>query len=263
MPTSRRNFIKNAGLAGATSIAFPFSGLADANELSGSIEKRPKTLFFDVNETLLDLTKLEESVKEVLKGKEELVPLWFTTMLHYSLVTTVGNQYEDFGKIGAATLMMVAANNNIDLTLEKAKEVISPIRSLDPHPEVKQALSLLKKEGFQMVSFTNGSNETVADQLQNAGIDDLFDARLSIEDIGKYKPHADTYAWAARKMGRKPRECMLIAAHGWDIAGALWAGWRGAFIKRSGKQLYPPAQPPEIIAPNLAEIADRLVSLEK
>lgn len=263
MPTSRRNFIKNAGLAGATSVAFPLPGLAEMDELSHQNETRPKTLFFDVNETLLDLTKLEKSVTEALNGKEELVTLWFTTMLHYSLVSTVGNQYEDFGKIGAATLVMVAANNNIDLTMEKAKEALTPIRSLAPHPEVKKALGLLKKEGYQMVSFTNGSNDTVADQLKNAGIDEMFDARLSIEDIGKYKPHADTYAWAARKMGRKPGECMLIAAHGWDIAGALWAGWRGAFISRPGKQLYPLAPKPEVTGPDLQIISEKLTSLQK
>ncbi|UJH92313.1 hypothetical protein LZ575_07215 [Antarcticibacterium sp. 1MA-6-2] len=45
---------------------------------------------------------------------------------------------------------------------------------------------------------------------------------MSIEDIGKYKPHQDTYNWASRKLGIKPEESMLIAAHGWDIAGALW-----------------------------------------
>jgi methionine aminopeptidase len=45
---------------------------------------------------------MRESVGKALNGKSELLPLWFTTMLQYSLVSTVGNQYEDFGEIGAA-----------------------------------------------------------------------------------------------------------------------------------------------------------------
>ena len=47
---------------------------------------------------------------EALGGHPELVPLWFTTMLHYSLVTTVADRYSDFGEIATACLRMVAGN---------------------------------------------------------------------------------------------------------------------------------------------------------
>lgn len=223
--------------------------------------ERPKVLFFDVNETLLDLGPLKKSVAAALGGKEDLVSLWFTTMLQYSLVMTTGNRYEDFGDIGAATLRMVAANNSIDLDEKEAKNAISPIKSLPPHPEVKQALEDLRTENFKLVSLTNSSNEAVRTQFENAGLTDLFDEMLSIEDIGKFKPHQDTYNWASRKMGIKPEECMLIAAHGWDVAGALWANWRAAFIIRPGKQLFPLAPSPEIIETNLEKVAGKIIKL--
>ena len=63
-------------------------------------------------------------------------------------------------------------------------------------------------------------------------------------------------------MGVKPNDCIMIAAHGWDIAGAIWAGWRGAFIARPGKQLYPLAPLPEINEPNLLLIAKKLIALK-
>src|SRR5262249_38266497 len=66
--------------------------------------KRPKILFFDVNETLLDLGGMKTSVAKALNGRADLLPLWFTTMLQYSLVDTVGDNYDDFGEIGAATM---------------------------------------------------------------------------------------------------------------------------------------------------------------
>jgi 2-haloacid dehalogenase len=52
--------------------------------------KRRKLLFFDVNETLLDLSAMKTSVAQALDGRADLLPLWFTTMLQYSLVATVG-----------------------------------------------------------------------------------------------------------------------------------------------------------------------------
>lgn len=233
------------------------------NTMNDIQNKRPEILFFDVNETLLDLTILKESVGKTLNGKSELVPFWFTTMLQYSLVETVGNHYQDFGEIGAATLMMVAANNDIKLSREEAKEAISPITSLPPHPEVKEALATLKEDGYRLVSLTNSSNAAVEKQFSNTGLLNLFEERLSIEDIGKYKPHRDTYNWAARKLGVKPEDAMLIAAHGWDVAGALWAGWRAAFVSRPGQQQYPLAPTPEIVAPDLKLISDKLIAIEK
>lgn len=259
---NRRNFIKKSVLAGLATPHLAFSldqkGKAAANNLS----VRPKVLFFDVNETLLDLTAMKQSVGEALGNRSDLLPLWFTTMLQYSLVSTAGRQYNDFGIIGAAALQMVASNNGISLSEKEAREaILNPIRSLPPHPEVKSALKQLKSSGYKIVSFTNSSNKGVQAQFKNAGLIDLFEERLSVEDIGKFKPHTDAYDWAARKMGVKPEECLLVAAHGWDIAGALWANWRGAFISRPGAQLYPLAAQPEIIEPNLKLVADKLIAL--
>jgi 2-haloacid dehalogenase len=57
-------------------------------------------------------------------------------------------------------------------------------------------------------------------------------------------------------------ECLLVAAHGWDIAGALWAGWRAAFLSRPEAQLYPLAPAPELVAPDLRLAAERLIAME-
>ena len=265
MESNRRKFIKNTALFGLAGGAIPHAGFTEKRVDSSyqDLSRRPKVLVFDVNETLLDLTKVKESVTKLLGGRSELLPLWFTTMLQYSLVSTEGRQYNDFGIIGAAALQMVAANNNISLTENEAKDaIIGPIRSLEAYPEVKGSLQQLKDAGYKLVSFTNSSNKGVKTQFENAGLLDYFEERLSIEDIGKFKPHSDAYDWAARKMKIKSSECLLVAAHGWDIAGALWAGWRGAFISRPGAQLYPLGPKPEINQSNLTLVTEKLISLK-
>lgn len=52
------------------------SGVTMANE----IQNKPKVLIFDVNETLLDLTSMRTSIGKALGGREDLLPLWFSTM---------------------------------------------------------------------------------------------------------------------------------------------------------------------------------------
>jgi 2-haloacid dehalogenase len=266
MKNRRRNFIKNLGITATTGMLMPNLVLADTNENKTVMvnKERPKVLFFDVNETLLDLNDMKQVISKALNGRDDLLPLWFTTMLQYSLVTTVSGQYEHFGNIGAAALQMVAANNDIDISEDEArKTVLNSLRGLPAHLEVKEALTNLKKDGYKLISFTNSSNEGVKKQFESAGLTEFFEARLSVEDIGKFKPDSDAYAWAARKMGVKPEECMLIAAHGWDVAGALWANWRAAFISRSGKQTFPLAPKTEINEPDLLKVSEKLIAQKK
>jgi 2-haloacid dehalogenase len=248
-------------LAGGASAASVESA-SDRESHQTMANRRPKLLFFDVNETLLDLKAMRERVAEALGGRGDLLPLWFTTMLQYSLVSTVGDNYDDFGAIGSAAMIMVARNHGIELSQEAAREAIMPIRSLPPHPEVAAALDQLRQAGFRMVTLTNSSHATVDAQIKNAGLTELFEDLLSIEDIQMFKPHIHVYRWAARKMGVRSNECLLVAAHGWDIAGALWAGWRAAFLSRPGAQLYPLAPAPEIVAPDLRLAAERLIAME-
>lgn len=224
-----------------------------------TLETKPKVIIFDVNETLLDLESMRTSIGEALGGREDLLPLWFSTMLHHSLVTTATGDYQDFGKIGVASLLMVAQNNNIKLDAEKAKTAIAtPLLSLPAHPDVKGSLQALKDKGYKLVSLTNSSNNGVKTQFENAGLTDFFDARYSIEDIKIYKPDLRAYEWALEKLGVKPDEALMVAAHGWDVAGAKAAGLNTAFIARPGKALYPLAQKPDFNVKDLTELVTLL-----
>ena len=71
--------------------------------------RRPEVLFFDSNETMLDMSAMKPQVVEALGGREELMSLWFSTMLYHSLVDTVTCSYHDLCSIGAAGMQMVAA----------------------------------------------------------------------------------------------------------------------------------------------------------
>ena len=219
---------------------------------------RPKVILFDVNETLLDLTPVKESVGKALGGRPELAPLWFTTLLQYSLVTTVADRYLNFGEIGAACLRMVAQNHGVELSEEDSKEALTLMRSLPPHADVIPALGRLRDANFRLVTLTNSSKAAMADQMRHAGLTTFFEALLSVEDVGKYKPHADVYRSAAGRAGADVPECLLVAAHGWDVAGAAWAGMKTAFIARPGQQQFPLGPAIDITVSSLAELPGEL-----
>ncbi|MCK7609864.1 haloacid dehalogenase type II [Acinetobacter baumannii] len=222
----------------------------------------PRVIFFDVNETLLDLEPLKKSVSNVLNNNSDLMKLWFTTMLQYSLVETSTKQYHDFGQVGLASLVMVANNQGITLSEEKARQALIPILHLPAHQDVRSGLKLLKQKGYKIYALTNSSKSSVEKQLTNANIIDLFDGYLSAGELESYKPNLKVYQWAAQKVQTPIENSMLVAAHGWDITGAQNANMKTAFISRKGQSLYPLAQKPNYIFANIVDLANALPSIK-
>jgi 2-haloacid dehalogenase len=218
----------------------------------------PAILFFDVNETLLDLEPVKRSVSQTLGNRPELVPLWFTNLLQYSLVVTVSDQFRDFGSLGVATLRMLAESRDITLSQAQAKDALKPMLSLAPYPEVKESLEKLRCAGFRLVALTNSSQQAMEEQLRYAGLSPAFECMLSVEQLGFYKPHQHVYRWAAYRMRVAISECMMVAAHAWDVTGAQWAGMQTTFVKRTGKATFPLAPEPDLQVNDLREFARML-----
>ena len=101
----------------------------------------------------------------------------------------------------------------------------------------------------------------MAEQMTHAGLTKLFDGLLSIENVGKYKPHAEVYRWAAGQAEAEVSECLLVAAHGWDVAGAAWVGMKTAFVARPGQQMFPLGPVIDITVPSLTELPGELERL--
>jgi 2-haloacid dehalogenase len=223
--------------------------------------RRPEVLFFDSNESMLDLSGMKPQVTEAFAGREDLMALWFSTMLYHSLVDTVTSSYHDFGTIGAACMQMVAEGHSIKLDKDKAEKAMAAMKTLPVHPDVPAGLKKMKDAGFRMYTLTNSAAAVMESQIKHAGIEQYFDGRLSIEQLNVYKPHPRTYHWAAEKVGACIGNCMLIATHGWDVAGATIAGMRAAFLERPGKTLYPLGPDIEIIGRDMVAVADQLVAM--
>ncbi len=222
------------------------------------MHSRPRLLIFDVNETLLDLKPMKVAINNAL-ANELAFDNWFSTLLHYSLVESITGKYQDFGKVGAATLKMTAEKFDKQISESKIKDVLSLIKKLPPHPDVVQGLTILKNSGVKMVALTNGTMEVVKAQMAFAEIDHFFDELFSVENVKQYKPHPSTYTHVVKEMKASPIYTMLIAAHGWDIAGAHRAGLMTGFVSRPGKFPYPLAEEADITGSNILSIAKALV----
>jgi len=77
--------------------------------------------------------------------------------------------------------------------------------------------------------------------------------------VNRFKPHRSVYDAAALHMETSTSEMVMVAAHDWDIAGAMTAGLDGVFIERPG-QLYSSAFPrPTLSAVDLDAAAEAII----
>lgn len=54
----------------------------------------------------------------------------------------------------------------------------------------------------------------------------------------------------------------LVAAHAWDVAGAMRAGCAAAFVARPEMVLNPLFEHPDVVGSDLREVADQIIEVE-
>jgi 2-haloacid dehalogenase len=83
---------------------------------------------------------------------------------------------------------------------------------------------------YTVTTLSNGGFALLTNLVKAAGLP--FDCILSAEVAKRYKPDPMPYLTMARLLDVAPGEILMVAAHGWDLAGARAAGLRTAFVER-------------------------------
>ncbi len=216
---------------------------------------------FDVNETLLDLGALDPHFERAF-GDENARRRWFAQLLQSALVATVTGAYSDFGSVGAAALEMVAEREGASLSDEDRQRILGGMRELPPHPEVAESLDRLRDAGLRLATLTNSTREVAEAQMENSGLRGYFEQVLSADTVGRLKPAPEPYQMAAKSLEVEVGEVRLIAAHSWDVAGALRAGCAAAFVARPGMVLDPLVQRPDVVGADLRAVTDHILEAE-
>ncbi len=221
-----------------------------------------KVLLFDVNESLLDLRALVPHF-ERLFGDGQVLYQWFGQVLQSAMLTVITGAYSDFGKVGRAALDMVAERRGVVPSEDDRSAIVGGMRTLPPHPDVLPAFEKLRTAGFRLATLTNSPTAVAKAQLENAGLTAFLEKIISVDEVKSLKPAAKVYHHAAKTMGVAPEQTRLIAAHGWDVAGAMRAGCAAAFIARPGMVLEPLFDKPDIVEPDLLQVAGRIIAVDK
>lgn len=221
----------------------------------------PTLVLFDVNETLSDLEPLRRRFEQV-GAHGQLLEVWFASTLRDGFALTAAGAYADFRAVARGVLrgllsQLETLQRNPD---DAAEHVLAGFAELDVHPDVPGAMRRLADANVRMATLTNGAAEIAAKLLERAGLADLVERFLSVDEVRRWKPAREPYLHAARELGVEPQRCTLVAVHPWDIDGAKHAGLHAGWLNRR-KATYPDFfESPDATGETLGALADALVA---
>ena len=219
------------------------------------------TILFDINETVLDLASLRPTFATAL-GDADVSATWFAMLLHTSTVCALTGVETRFADLAGITLDALAARRGRTLSDRQRDDILGGFAGLPPHPDVPAALQRLRSAGYRTVAFTNSSRDLVTRQITHAGLMDDFDAIVSVEETGTFKPDARVYRFVAERLDRPMGDLRLIATHDWDTHGAMTAGLLAAYIDRSGAPYHPLYRRPDVYASDMGDVVERIIAAD-
>jgi 2-haloacid dehalogenase len=143
---------------------------------------------------------------------------------------------------------------------ETLRELNLAWHRLPPWPDVPEALTRLKHR-FVLAPVSNGNISLMVDLARHTGFP--WDAILGAEIAGDYKPKPRVYEAAVAALDLAPGQCMMVAAHSYDLAAATACGLKTGHVARPdekgpGTGERAPTVPVDVAASDLADLARRL-----
>ena len=148
-------------------------------------------------------------------------------------------------------------NYNVSYTDEAVREFMEAYKRLRPFDDAIQGLRVLAKR-YKLVALSNGEQWYLEELLGN-NVPIAFDAIISVDQVGAFKPSPGIYRKAVQRLGCEPGEIMMVAAHSFDILGAQACGFRAAYVDRYGLPTEVSEYQPDIIVGDFVALATRLL----
>ncbi len=199
------------------------------------------TLAFDVYGTLIDTQGVVEELRKFVGNQAEaFAQTWRSKQLEYSFRRGLMQRYEDFSVCISNALDYSCASYKTTLTHSQKTELLDTYRELPIFADVNQCLSQLTQSNYRAYAFSNGSTNTIESLLGSAGIKDFFIEIVSVEETKTFKPNPDVYQYFLQKTESSSEETWLISSNPFDVIGAISAGMKAAWVKRSEAAIFDP-----------------------
>ena len=147
--------------------------------------------------------------------------------------------------------------HNVSYTTGGVREFMQVYMDLQPYDDAIEGLRSLGSR-YKLVALSNGE-QWYLEKLLDSNVPVEFDAIISVDQVGAFKPAPGIYRKAVQRLGCEPGEIMMVAAHAFDILGAQACGFKAAYVNRYNLPTEDSEYQPDIIVGDFVELAGRLL----
>lgn len=242
---------------------FPRAALCNGLR-EGESAMRPTAFVFDAYGTLFDVTAAARAAAAEPGGARlagiwpQLAEDWRRKQLEYSWLRAIMGAHADFAEVTADALDWAIEAQGLGADHDLRARLLALYDELAAYPEVPSVLRALRDKGARRAILSNGAPAMLASAMAAAGIGDLIEAAISVEEVGIYKPSARVYALVEARLGVAPSEVLFVSSNGWDVAGAARFGFQTAWVNRAGAPVDRLPHGPRHILRDLSPLPDFL-----
>jgi 2-haloacid dehalogenase len=189
---------------------------------------------FDAYGTLFDVHAAIGRHRAVVgEDADALSALWRAKQLEYSWVRTLTGRYRDFWSLTEEALDFALARfPAVDKGLRG--RLLDAYWRLEAYPDVHPALLRLRRAGYVIALFTNGTQEMAEAAANASAVLPLVDMVISVEAVKQFKTAPAVYQSLCDRLDMEPGAICLVSSNRWDIAGGAAFGLRTIWLNRTG-----------------------------
>ena len=218
-----------------------------------------KACVFDAYGTLFDFASAASRCPDVPADRMgALTALWRDKQLQYTWLRSLQGRHADFWQVTGDALDF--ALETLQLDRPRLHDTLMQLYlTLDAFPEVPSVLERLKRAGLRTAILSNGSPRMLEAAVNNAGLAELLDAVLSVEDVGVFKTSPKVYQLAVDRLRLPAAQIAFQSSNAWDAHAASAFGMRVVWCNRYGQRPERLPGQPDAEITTLAELPDLVV----
>jgi 2-haloacid dehalogenase len=209
-----------------------------------------RVVVFDAYGTLFDVYSIGALAERLYPGQgAALSVLWRDKQIEYTRLISLSDpnpegsrHYQSFWDITRASLRYALARLGLAHTHANEVALMEQYAELSAFPENLAVLRTLRERGVATAILSNGSPEMLQSAVHSAGMSELLDAVLSVDNVRQFKTTPTSYQIVTDHFGFAPAEVLFVSSNAWDALGATWFGFTTLWVNRQGL-------PPEAIGP--------------
>lgn len=212
---------------------------------------------FDAYGTLFDVASAAVARTDLLGDKTSaLSALWRDKQLQYTWLRAAQGRHADFEQVTRESLDYALEALQIDRDV--AGKLLERYAVLDVYPEVPEVLYRLKEAGFALAILSNGTPRMLATLVEHAGLVGAFDAVISVEEVGAFKPDPRVYQRAVDRLGVPAGQIAFQSSNAWDAYAASASGMRVVWCNRNDRRPERLPGAPDAQLPSLSGLPELL-----